>query len=259
MPLAGCERRRKSSHFYFQPYSLIFRLEYNFKPAMKKTLTLFAALLLFTLAYSQKDLTLKLLAPTSASDIYPMDVFDLAFTVKNTGTVDILPGDSIRTGIRHNGDVLPGFGQLIYHDTLHPGDSVYLEEKFAFAQSEPDSFLFCLFITTTNNGAFENDTLNNSSCTKLLVKSNATSVVATDPADGFSINPNPASDYLVVKAEIAAAAVLEITDATGRISFKSIAGPGTVHVSELNNGIYYCRLLDIDGQLLGSQKLVISR
>jgi hypothetical protein len=223
---------------------------------MKKTLTLFTAVLLFSILYGQKDLTLKLEAPTSALDIYPMDVFDLIFTIKNTGAVDILPGDSIRTGIRVDGDIVPGFNQLIQHDTIHPGDSIYIEEGFAFAQSEPDSFLFCLFITTTNGGAFESDTLNNSSCTKLLVKPHATSVAAINPAAGFSIYPNPAADYLVVETGTGEA-VLEIADITGRICLRMPVTDGeVVNITSLENGVYGCRLLSTP---LASAKVMINR
>jgi hypothetical protein len=80
----------------------------------------------------------------------------------------------------------------------------------------------------------------------------------------FTLYPNPTQGALVLElgAGIAGGEV-EMLDGTGRTVLKTTvqAGQATVQIdgTHLPAGLYLCRFFGADGQLLGSQKVVISR
>ena len=79
----------------------------------------------------------------------------------------------------------------------------------------------------------------------------------------FKIYPNPASNFVTINTESTpSVSSIEIRDILGRVCTKLSDIHTNIHevsISTFPKGVYFVVVYDNDGQLLGSQKLVINR
>lgn len=230
---------------------------------MKKLFTIAIGILLFAPVFGQKDIEFKLLSPTNGQDVYVNEPFNLIYSFKNVGNDWIDFDDSFFVSLKIDGDYLFGsFNKmLIGHSNIPPGDSIYFLKGFGFTSKEPNPVLFCLEFTTSKNGVkVDSNQANDFSCAIINVNERTTGVEEVNGSLGLSLHPNPATNTVVLKTNNSQACKAILTDINGRevVTLQLNNGSTDFDVSQLQNGLYFCQLLDKENNYLSSEKLMVS-
>ncbi len=230
---------------------------------MRKLFTISVLILLATSVFGQKDIEFKLLSPTNGQDVYINEPFNLIYSFKNVGNDWIDFDDSFFVSLKIDGDYLLGTfnKRLIKHSNIPPGDSVYILDGFGFTYKEPNPFSFCLEFTTSKNGVkVDSNQANNYSCATITVNERTTGIEDVNGNLKLSLYPNPASNTVVLKTNNLQASKAILTDISGRevATLQLLNGSADFDVSQLQNGLYFCQLLDETNKYLFSEKLMVS-
>jgi hypothetical protein len=74
------------------------------------------------------------------------------------------------------------------------------------------------------------------------------------------LSPNPAATELWVRPSDSSAEVIEILDATGRTTLRTVFREGApITLSDLSAGLYLVRTLNASGRTLEQQRLIVQR
>ncbi|HYG51416.1 MAG TPA: FG-GAP-like repeat-containing protein [Flavobacteriales bacterium] len=74
----------------------------------------------------------------------------------------------------------------------------------------------------------------------------------------FSVFPNPASSHVTINSNTTFTSV-RIIDVNGKLIMNEPANTSTIHVNELQNGLYFIQLMNVDKPLSGAHKLIIDK
>jgi hypothetical protein len=225
---------------------------------MKKICTIIF-LLSATCSFGQKDLAVELRGSNSSFSPEAGKSYNLLYYVRNTGSIKITADDTVFLQIETDGTITGGKQKQLYLDEFMPGDSIFIPFGYHFSKGGTDSIRFCLVLKLNNNGQADDDTSNNTSCAQILVKDIVSGLGETGAANGHTLYPNPTADYVVIENKTDDAAVVEIIDITGRVCITADITGQPVNTSGLVDGVYFCRLLRADKEVLQASRLVISR
>jgi len=227
---------------------------------MRKIYPVVVFLLMATCGFCQKDLSVRLVSPKPPFSPEAGKGYNLLYYVRNTGNVEITADDTVSLEIMTEGTITGAGQKQLFLDEFKPGDSIFIPFGYHFSKGSPDSIRFCLVLKLNHNGPADDDTSNNTSCAKILVKDLTSGFGGADAANRYALYPNPATNYLVIEDKTGEAAVVEITDITGRVCVTANIITGQpVNTSGLTDGIYFCTLLSTEQTVLQNSRLVISR
>lgn len=230
---------------------------------MRKLFTSAIGVLLFAPVFGQKDIEFKLHSPTNGQEMYINETINLIYSFKNVGNDWIDFDDSFFVSLKIDGDYLLGTfnKKLIVHSNIPPGDSVYVLDGFSFTYKEPNPISFCLEFTTSKKGVkVDSNQANNFSCATITVNERTSGIDDINSNLKLLLYPNPATNAVVLKTNNLQASKALLTDINGRevATLQLQNGSADFDISILQNGLYFCQLLDKENKYLSSEKLLVS-
>ena len=240
----------------------ILKINTTTKHLKMKKLLLSLLTLVGVSAFAQKDLSIKLLAPTDLTEINSGKAFQVAFTVKNEGLDTILDTDSFRIILALGYQPLT---TLAGGRALNPGDSANLGPQGGGMAinftSDADSVPFIVVIAFRDTIAnVDTNDANNFDYSYLSLRVNHTGLGQTSAlANSVSVYPNPASTEFNVSMT-ATNATVEIMDITGKLVEADAVTMGTARfdVSNYKNGVYFYQIKGENNATIKSGKFTVS-
>ncbi|MFA6260677.1 MAG: T9SS type A sorting domain-containing protein [Bacteroidia bacterium] len=224
-----------------------------------KKLLLAVAFFTAVQVFAQKDIMITMNTPVANQTIYANTQFNITFTIKNNGTIDIPASDSIQVGIIINNSLVSA--ATLSHNVIAAGQSVnaaFNNYSLTFSQGA-SNVDFCLMALLRYNGNLDSNTANNVSCAKVNL-STAVGIDELGIANTVKVYPNPAVQFINFEYDYNNASVIHVMDITGKRvkSVQVASGVASMDISDLNNGIYMYEIRTTENALIKSGKFNIA-
>lgn len=224
-----------------------------------KKLLLAVAFFTAVQVYAQKDIMITMNTPVANQTIYANTQFNITFTIKNNGTIDIPATDSIQVGIIVSNTLLSA--ATLNHAVIAAGQSVnasFNNYSLTFSQNA-SNVDFCLMALLRYNGNLDSNTANNVSCAKVNL-STAVGIDELGIGQTVKVYPNPAVQFINFEYDYNKASTIQVMDITGkRVKSMQVAnGEVSMDISDLNNGIYMYEIRTAENALIKSGKFNIA-
>lgn len=249
---------------------------------MRKIYTLVASIFIAVTAFGQYDLEVNLVTPASMSTVGPVASQPIAFTMTNNGAT--IPANSSLwfIGVR----IIDQATQELFalsDGTLNQVEGVGLPMAWETGMTVPSSMIEGAFDNpfSVNTSTWEgnvvgvwvlgisedpvnelvpedpNDTNNDNNTDAFLVGTSSSIAINTKDIKVF---PNPAKNLVNFQVDGLENGNIVISSITGQVVVNTtISGTEKVDVSNLNNGVYIYKVVDANGEVVKTNKLVINK
>ncbi len=224
-----------------------------------KKLLLILSLFVSAHLFAQKDIEIIMDSPAVNQNIYAGVGFNLKYSVKNVGTIDIPASDSLILVMTINNN--PTTPIIINHGGITSGQtkSGSLNNIALNFTTTLNGANFCLVTFLRYNGPLDTATSNNLDCATLNMIAN-TGIDELAAAQSMKVYPNPAVDKVNFESTYQKASVLHIFDITGK-RIESIAtanGNVRLDVSQYRDGIYMYEFVSSENLKIKTGKFTVS-